>query len=147
MDYEIRTITPAETVTLRQLLLRPHQKPEECVYPHDNSERSFHLGAFADQQQVSIASFLHDSYPELPEPESQYRIRGMATLTEFRNAGIGTELLTKGLTMLKEKRALRVWCNARESAFTFYEKAGFVALGDMFELPGIGPHKVLWRKV
>ncbi len=147
MDFSIRTITAAETVELRQAILRPHQRPEECVYPHDHTPETFHLGAFVGERMVGIASFLYDSHEELPEPKSQYRIRGMATLPDFRQVGIGMALLTDGLSILKEKGAQLVWCNARETAFVFYEKAGFETLGAMFELPGIGPHKVLWRKV
>ncbi len=147
MDYTIRNITPAETVSLRQRILRPHQKPENCIYPHDDSAESFHLGTFVDERLVGIASFLYDSNSELPEPEYQYRIRGMATLPEFRSAGIGTALLMAGLEDIKTRKARRIWCNARETAFAFYEKSGFVMHGEIFELPGIGPHKVLWREV
>ncbi len=105
------------------------------------------MGAFIDERLIGIASFLYDSHPELPEPESQYRIRGMATVPEFRNSGIGSALLMEGFAKLKDKNAKRIWCNARETAFAFYEKLGFVTLGEMFELPGIGPHKVLWREI
>jgi len=90
---------------------------------------------------------LYDPNPDLPEPESQYRIRGMATLPEFRNLGIGTAMLNEGLLILKGKKAKRIWCNARETAFAFYEKSDFLMLGEIFDLPGIGPHKVFWREV
>ena len=33
-----------------------------------------------------------------------------------------------------------VWCNARTPARGFYERYGFVAEGEEFELPDIGPH-------
>ena len=147
MDYQIRKISASETTILRQLILRPHQQIHQCVYPHDDTPETFHLGAYIKERQIGIASFLFDSHPQLPEPDSQYRIRGMATLSEFRNLGIGKAMLQEGISILKHKHAKRVWCNARESAFGFYEQKGFKTLGEMFDLPGIGPHKVLWRNV
>ena len=41
--------------------------------------------------------------------------------------------------------ALRLWCNARTPARSFYERAGFRVVSDEFELPGIGPHVVMER--
>ncbi len=153
MEFSIRQISASETVELRQNILRPHQALSECVYPHDETPETFHLGAFVNEPQTSkerligIASFLYDPNQDLPDPESQYRIRGMATQLDFRRLGIGTAMLNEGLSILKEKKAKRVWCNARETAFAFYEKSDFIMLGEMFYLPGIGPHKVFWREV
>jgi predicted GNAT family N-acyltransferase len=39
-----------------------------------------------------------------------------------------------------EHGAARLWCNARTSARTLYERAGFVVASDEFEPPHIGPH-------
>ena len=40
-----------------------------------------------------------------------------------------------------------VWCNARVPARRFYERAGFVAHGDEWDDPEIGPHVAMWRPV
>jgi predicted GNAT family N-acyltransferase len=40
-----------------------------------------------------------------------------------------------------------IWCNARVPAIGFYRRGGFVAQGDVWEEPEIGPHVVMWRLV
>lgn len=151
---EIRQLSAAEVRQMRHTVLRPHQPPEKLVYPKDDDPMTFHLGGYIDGQQVGIASFLYDDHPELADPGLQYRIRGMATLPEFRGQGIGEKLVENGLSVVKQKLAetpesktQRVWCNARVVAFGFYEKCGFELMGDFFDIPGIGPHKVMWREV
>ena len=67
----------------------------------------------------------------------------MATLPDYRDRGIGMRLLDSGLTRIKSEGIKFVWCNARQTAFAFYEKADFKYFGEMFEPPGIGPHKVM----
>ena len=40
-----------------------------------------------------------------------------------------------------------LWCNARLIAVPFYERMGLTAVGDLFEMPEIGPHYVMWCAV
>lgn len=145
--WQIQQITAEQTRILRQRILRPHQTPEQCHYECDDHPQTFHLGAFADGELIAISSFLYQPQEKLPEPDSQYRIRGMATLLDYRGQGIGRALLDAGLERIAKRSAKLIWCNARESAFGFYEKAGFETLGELFDLPGIGPHKIMWRQV
>ncbi len=147
MEYEVCIISADETLALRQAILRPHQKTHECVFTHDTDAESFHLGAFVDKRLIAIASFLKDSHPDLPQPESQFRIRGMATLPEYQRQGIGMALLSEGISRVKQSGATRLWCNARETALGFYQRAGFAIFGERFELPGIGAHFAMWREV
>lgn len=142
----IKEISAAETRPLRQAILRPHQKAEDLLYTADDHPRSFHLGAFDRAELISVASFLFDSHPEFDETP-QFRIRGMATQPDYRGRGIGARLLESGLTRINSEGVNFAWCNARETAFAFYEKAGFEYFGEMFEPPGIGPHKVMWKKL
>ena len=153
-DLEIRQLSAEQVRQMRHTVLRPHQPPEQLVYPKDDIEQTFHLGAYVDGKQVSIASFLYDDHPELRSPGFQYRIRGMATLPEYRAQGLGTKLIEVGVDIIKENISIvtegekrRIWCNARESAFEFYEKCGFEIVGEMFEIEGIGSHKIMWREV
>jgi len=39
-----------------------------------------------------------------------------------------------------------LWFNARTVAVPFYEKHGFATRGDEFEIPGVGPHYVMWQE-
>ncbi|MBN4076538.1 GNAT family N-acetyltransferase [Gemmatimonas aurantiaca] len=153
-DLEIRLLTASDVRQMRHTVLRPHQPPEKLIYPKDDISQTFHLGGYIDGLQVGIASFLYDDHSEIPDPGYQYRIRGMATLPKYRSNKIGAKLVEEGLRIIKqnfseapEEKMQRVWCNARESAFGFYERCGFQTLGGMFEIEGIGPHKIMWREV
>jgi predicted GNAT family N-acyltransferase len=46
-----------------------------------------------------------------------------------------------------DRGASRVWCNARTPARSLYERAGFSVVSEEFELPDIGPHLVMERKI
>jgi predicted GNAT family N-acyltransferase len=43
--------------------------------------------------------------------------------------------------------AARVWCNARVPAISLYARAGFEVESEEFEIPGIGPHVVMARRI
>jgi predicted GNAT family N-acyltransferase len=76
-----------------------------------------------------------------------YRLRGMAVEEGQRRAGLGRRLLAGSMSRLSlfQPSCRVVWCYARESAVAFYEAEGFEAVGDSFEIEGIGTHRVMWR--
>ena len=133
------------TYPLRHRVLRQGFPIEECVFPGDEEEQTFHLGAFIDNSLVSVASFYFERNPEF-EDEYQYRLRGMATDQEHRGKGLSSELLKVAFPIIKQNMCTMVWCNARTSAVGFYEKVGFIKKGDEFDIPGIGPHYLMFKK-
>jgi|SRR5215470_15183575 len=140
----IRPITAAETRPLRQRVLRPHQSLEELAYPGDDDAGTVHLGAFAGDALVGIASI----YPEPPrgrDATGAYRLRGMATAPEVRGGGYGGRLLEAAVEHARASGATLVWCNARVPVADFYRRYGFRAEGAVFELEGIGPHVYMAR--
>lgn len=136
----IKQITAEETITIRHEILRPHGPREDCYYPSDELEDSFHLGVFWGEELVGIASFMVENDPELGNTK-MFRLRGMATTPAARGIGAGKLLIIKASDICKEQQATHIWCNAREIAFGFYENLRFKFYSDMFDIPGIGPHK------
>jgi predicted GNAT family N-acyltransferase len=125
---------------LRQAVLRPHQRLEDQVFPGDDLPGAAHFAAFGDDGAVvGVASISPEPHPRGPAP-GDWRVRGMATTPSARGTGAGGRLLAACLDHARTHDARRVWCNARTPAVGFYERAGFTAEGDEFELPGIGPH-------
>ncbi len=143
---EIREVSAAETHALRGQVLRPGQPPEALVYPGDDVDGAYHLAAFLEMQLVGIASFAPEARPEGPA-RCAYRLRGMATLPEVRGHGFGAQLLRAGLARARQEGGDWVWCNARENAIGFYEHFGFAPVGAVFEISGIGPHRVMERTI
>ncbi|MBS2970602.1 GNAT family N-acetyltransferase [Metabacillus sp. KIGAM252] len=135
-----------EAVPLRQKLLRPGQPVSSCRYENDNNESSFHLGCYEDELLISIASFSEEVIPLL-SGDHQYRLRGMATLQEYRNRKAGSSLLIKAEQVLAERKVDLWWCNARTSVEAYYLKQGLHPVGGVFEIEGIGPHQVMYKQL
>ncbi|MGV6814058.1 MAG: GNAT family N-acetyltransferase [Phycisphaerales bacterium] len=138
---KIRSITAAQTRPIRQRVLRPHQAASELVYPGDDAHDSFHLGAYRDNELLAILSMYF--MPKQGETSHAWRIRGMASIPEARGIGLGRMLVEMARDQAWGIKLAPIWCNARQSAFGFYEKLGFVIEGEVFEIEGIGPHAVM----
>ncbi|MEW5875185.1 MAG: GNAT family N-acetyltransferase [Candidatus Zixiibacteriota bacterium] len=146
MRIRIRIISAHDVIGIRHAVLRPNQPVEQCTWPSDDAPTTAHFGAFADDEMVGIASIYLESQPDSPDP-SAWRLRGMATLPEFRSQGVGGLLLSACIEHVENSGGTTIWCNARTPAVRFYERHGFECIGDEFQLPGIGPHYRMERKV
>ena len=142
----VRQISYKDTLSIRHQMLRPGKKHETCFFPGDDDENTFHLGAFVNSKLVSVASFYFSQNDNLPQ-ENQYQLRGMATLPEFQSKGFSRELLKFGFPLIQRNLCQIVWCNARSSAIGFYKKTGFEEIGDEFEIPTVGPHRLMYLKL
>lgn len=138
---EIKEISVEQARPIRQRVLRPHQEAHELVYPGDDASDSYHLGAIQGGHVLGILSMYFAPMPA--DTADAWRIRGMATLPEIRGAGYGCKLVEAARDRSWADSRAPIWCNARESAFGFYEKLGFVIEGGIFEIEGIGPHAVM----
>lgn len=142
----VKPISFKETYVLRHSILRPGQLIETCYYVGDESEHTFHFGYFHRDELVGVASFYLEPHKEFTA-DKPYRLRGMATLPVVQRSGFGRKILLRGIEELKRRGADLLWCNAREGAFEFYKKMGLSFHGDLFEIPEIGPHQVMYLKL
>lgn len=145
-NYKIDLITSEQTLDLRQKVLKPFLSKKECLNPEDLSPITTHFGLFYNEHLISVATIfpasntnMHCGFP--------YRLRGMATDIKYQGQGFGGALLMSTIDFLKDKRCDLLWCNARFKAFPFYKSNGFQFSGDMFDLPDIGPHKVMYKRI
>ena len=143
---EVKFIFTEDLYHIRHQVLRKGQPISSCKYPHDHDPGTFHLGGFEGNELISIASFYTEKSPKLNYP-NHFRIRGMATLPQHEGKGAGALLVEKGLEIVKGMGGDVVWCNARTSASGFYKKLGFSELPEVFQIEGIGPHKLMFRKI
>ncbi|MBM7583849.1 GNAT superfamily N-acetyltransferase [Bacillus pakistanensis] len=143
---EIKMIKPEDTYELRHTILRPNQSIEDCQYPGDDEKDSFHVGAYMKGKLVSIASFYKETHPNFNE-ENQFRLRGMATLAEFRGQNAGSALIRFAEKFMKKQSADLWWCNARVSVSAYYKKLSLQEKGGIFTIEPIGPHKLMYKKL
>ena len=143
--YQIQIISTEETYPIRKEVLR---KGIDLPYAFngDKEADTFHLGAFFQERLVGVSSFMKVLNPSIVG-ETQFQLRGMATLAEFQKKGVGKALLTKAFMLLYEKEIDVLWCNARVEAVPFYQKQGFRCIGSLFQIKSIGPHFVMFKSI
>jgi GNAT superfamily N-acetyltransferase len=127
---------------LRQAVLRPHQRPEDLVYPGDDAPGTLHAIVRDGDAIAGVATVSREDHPRDPG-DGDWRVRGMATTPGSRGTGVGAALLEACVAHARAQGGRRVWCNARTPARGFYERAGFAAEGEEFEIEGIGPHYLM----
>lgn len=139
---DVRAIAARETWTLRQRVLRPHQRLEEMNFPGDSAPDTVHFGAFDGPRLVGIASLYRAPMKGYDDGRA-WQLRGMATDATVRGKGFGDVLMRRCVEHVIAAGGVLLWCNARVSALGFYERHGLKTVGEPFELPGIGPHNVM----
>lgn len=137
MEFRIIRISPKQALTVRHPVLRAGQNCEAAKLSIDTNEHTAHFGAVIGDKIVAVATI----YPEnnLQNCEN-WRLRGMATLPEFQNNGMGTLLLQSCKTYIISQNGQKLWCNARVKAVKFYQQNGFKIKSDEFDIPNIGAH-------
>jgi len=71
----------------------------------------------------------------------------MATSPQLQGQGVGGSVLLAAVDHVRDASGLLMWCNARTPAQAFYERAGFAAVGDRWQLADIGPHIRMWLAI
>jgi predicted GNAT family N-acyltransferase len=144
----VRLISAAETIAVRWPILRPGFPRESAVFPGDDLDPTMHFGAFtAEGLLVGVASIYLAPMPEQPSIERAWQLRGMATLPEVRGAGHGRDLVAACVHAAQKAGGEIIWCNARIVAVPFYAKHGWETMGPEFDIPTVGPHFRMWRKL
>ena len=135
--YPCRVAAIDEIVDLRRETIIAGTGRASPYFEGDRDDTTLHFGAFAGARAVGCLTFLLNEYEGRPA----WQLRGMATALELRGKGIGRRLLAFAEETLRgHSDARRMWYNARASAVGFYEKTGWRAVSDAFEIPGVGPH-------
>jgi ribosomal protein S18 acetylase RimI-like enzyme len=142
---EIRSIKAGQTYPIRKQELRKNVSLSH-VMGGDEDADTLHLGIFFSGELVGIVSLMRASVPFIKDGQ-QYQIRGMATSGMHQGKGFGKRLLKEAENRLKAMGVEVAWCNARVVALDFYLKMGYAIHGTIFELPEIGPHYRMYKRL
>lgn len=142
---EVREVEPAQVLALRQSVLRPGRALAAAVFDGDDEPGTLHLAAFLEQDIIGAASLFRRAFPF--EKVLSWQLRGMAVAPELRRQGIGHALLQFCVARVAQRGGGLLWCNARAEAAGFYRVAGFEFVGEEFEIPSVGPHFLMARRV
>lgn len=134
-------VAASQTYELRHDVLRPHQSMHEMAFEGDESPEAVHVAALDPQGEVvCVASAWPEPAPFSVEGGVAWRLRGMATREGWRGRGVGADVLGALVELVRQGGGHLLWCNARMRAAPFYERAGFVAVGEVFEVEALGAH-------
>ncbi|MDX8470166.1 GNAT family N-acetyltransferase [Mesorhizobium sp. VK23B] len=143
-NVDLRLISIEEGEDLRQRVLRPGQP--DWRFPFLPQAEFFHMGAFHGQQLISVVSLLEEEVVgDSTNGAAAWRLRGMATVPEMQNRGIGGLLLEHGVAEVINRYGSLVWCYGRTSADQFYQSHGFQPHGEIFDIEGAGLHALYIR--
>jgi GNAT superfamily N-acetyltransferase len=123
---EIKAISAAETWQLRHKVMWPNKPLEFVILPED--EAGIHYGLFEKERLVSVISLFRSG--------SEGQFRKFATDKDFQGKGYGSKLLNH---LIQEAKLLNInylFCSARTTAITFYEKFGMKLASDIVRKNG-----------
>ena len=146
LKVNIRKVDAEKVRPLRHSELRKGQDFSTTSYLEDYEVDTFHMACIVDEKIVTCASF----YPEKSIKiisDNAYRLRGMATASNFQRKGYATDLMSESFKELKNRNCDVVWCNARLVAVDFYKSAGFNIIGEIFDIEAIGPHYYMYKEI
>lgn len=126
-----------------QVLWQHKSSSDECVIEQDELETTFHIGAVKNGIVVGTSTFIVNIKNDF-DTVSQYRLRAMATAKSVRREGLGRQMIDFVIKKLKQMNVELLWCDARLEATGFYNKMGFKTKGDIYNVPQIGPHKLMY---
>lgn len=116
-------------VIRRRVFIDEQQVPESLEWDEFDAISLHVLAETASGVAVATGRLLPDGH-----------IGRMAVLPEWRGRGVGLAVLQRLLTAARQRGDHSVRLNAQTHALGFYEKAGFVAEGPVFDDAGI-PHR------
>ncbi len=125
---------------LRARVLRTGRPPETARIEGDAHDQTIHVGAFSDEGRLlGVASLF-----EIAGDSGALQLRAMAVEPDIRKGGVGAAVVRwcEDYAMGRDRN---LWCQARVVALGFYARLGWVAEGDEFDVPLVGPHYVMRR--
>ena len=116
----IKNIQASETWDLRHRVMAPNRPFDSIKLPKD--EEGLHFGLFEEEKLISVISLFIEN--------DTAQFRKFATEISEQGKGYGSILLNHIIEESVKNNVKNIWCNARMSAFGFYEKFGFKAISE-----------------
>ncbi len=138
----VERVEPGVTRALRNTVLRPGMDVDAVHWPDIESAAAVTFAAYDDSDDVPLTTVtvIPAPCPWRPDEGPAWQLRGMATAEAARGRGVGRVALDAAVAHVRAAGAALLWCNARDVALSFYERAGFVVVGDGFVNEAGIPH-------
>ncbi len=143
-EVTVARVDASVVAALRARVLRVGSGLTTLRYDQDDDPRTASLAATIAQQPCSAAVGTATVFPApcpwRPDEEDAWRLRAMATDDRFTGRGVGAAVLRAAVAHVAAEGGRVIWCDARAVARSFYERHGFTAEGEGYEMDGIGAH-------
>jgi len=143
-DFLIKKVSANYIKKFRIIALYNSNQKKHAFYKEDSKKDTEHYLLFINKKVVSGLTLIKEvGY-------NKYQIRGMFTLSKFREMGYGSKLLKKiefDNSNKSRGKGSTIWCNARIDAVDFYKKNNYKILGKEFLIKSIGLHLRMGKKL
>ena len=146
LKVNITKVDAGKVRPLRHSELRKGQDFSTTSLLKDYEEGTFHMACIVDENIVTCATFYPEKFIKI-KSDNAYRLRGMATDSNFQRKGYASDLMNESFKELKKRDCDMVWCNARLVAVDFYKSVGFKIIGELFDIAEIGPHYYMYKEI
>ena len=146
LKVNISKVDAKKVRPLRHAELRKGQDFSTTSYIEDYEAGTFHMVCIVDEKIVTCASYYAEKSIKIKSNRA-YRLRGMATDSNFQRKGYASDLMAESFKELKKRDCDIVWCNARLGAVDFYKSVGFKIIGEIFDIAEIGPHYYMYKEI
>lgn len=140
MDYQLEVVSwqdenEALCKVRREVFIEEQHVPEELEWDEYDENCRHVLVTDTNHHPIATGRIKPDGH-----------IGRMAVLKNWRNRGIGHQVLEKLLACATEAGIERVYLHAQVSAIPFYEKLGFELYSEVFMDAGI-PHRSMQKRL
>ena len=131
-------VSPQVIAEVRRCALYPFKLPgPETDTEMTGNPTAIFGAAFHDEEPVGCIAVLDE-----PMHDCGLRVRWLGVEEMVRGKGIGAKLVQAAQVYAAARQAA-LWADVRVKAIPIYDRLGFEACGDFFELTEIGRHRVM----
>ena len=105
----------------------------------ENEKEHLLIGAYEDDKMLACCMLVEEN-------SKTVRLRQMAVLNDLQGKGIGKALMIFAENLARDRGYKKITMHARKNAIGFYEKMGYVKVGNEFEEITI-PHYLMEKKL
>ena len=139
--FTVTRVQAAETYPLRALVLHGGAPPATArVAGDDRPDVATFAAKDAHGEVVGCVGLF-------PAPESNWRVRRLATAEAWRGRGVGTAVLAAALAHADRLGGGTIWCNATPAGAALFQRAQFEQVGAPWEDPEFGWNVRMVREV
>jgi GNAT superfamily N-acetyltransferase len=148
MTLRCALVEPEALHDLRRRVLRNNDPAADVGDPRDHEAQACHLGGFIGDRLVCCASVYPSTSPLHPDVPT-YQLRYVATDFDAQGQGYGAQLMAALEDLVRERGALELWANGRDTALGFYQRLQWHLIPGSEHLSPYTnlPHTVIWKSL